>query len=206
MLNWCFTRAPPPQLRQPLSCCTKSLVYHTKNYLYHPISIYGNLVSKKPYVIQCVDEDGDGYFTWGHGNKPSNCPPWAYSQQDGDDSDWTLGHMNEYGFCDTLSNNQPVYEYIYNDSTITTSTSVNRKLGVMRGATLTLNAHLSLSSGSKLLLDNGSTLVINGTYISGSKIQAYAGSKIILNNNARIQKPFEVPDGVELIINYGRID
>lgn len=34
----------------------------------------------------------------------------------------------------------------------------------------------------------------------------YAGSKIILNNGARISKPFEVPLGVELIINQGSIE
>lgn len=49
-------------------------------------------------------------------------------------------------------------------------------------------------------------MILDGTTIGGSYIQAYAGSKIVLNNGAKITKPFEVPLGVQLIINNGKIE
>ena len=53
---------------------------------------------------------------------------------------------------------------------------------------------------------NGATLIIDETYIDGSFLQPDPGSMIVLNNGARILKPFEIPIGVELIINEGAIE
>ncbi len=156
--------------------------------------------------IICEDRDGDGLFNWGIGLKPSHCPAWAPNDSDGDDSDPTKGHMNEYGFCSELPSNHPVYEYIANDSTLTNPQTRTTYLGILRGATVTFQTQQSFSNNAKLLLDNGATLILNGTLINGTEIQPYAGSKIILNNGARISKPFEVPVGVELIINQGSIE
>ena len=156
--------------------------------------------------IAVEDADGDGYFNWGIGSKPSHCPAWAPDDDDGDDSDPTKGHMDEFGFCNELPSNHPVYEYIVNDSTLTNPESRTAYLGILRGATVTFQTQQSFSNNAKLLLDNGATLILNGTLINGTEIQPYAGSKIILNNGARISKPFEVPVGVELIINQGSIE
>ena len=46
--------------------------------------------------IVCTDNDGDGYYTWGIGPKPSYCPP-CPDEPDGDDSDPCLGPMDAYG-------------------------------------------------------------------------------------------------------------
>lgn len=155
----------------------------------------------------CVtDDDGDGYFTWGSGPKPSHCPAWAPDNHDGDDSNSLLGQINEYGFCDTLSVNRPMYEYIKKDSTLTITENRSNYLGILRGACVVVQAQQTFASGRKLLLDNGATLIVDGTVINGSCIQSYSGSKIILNNNGRITKPFEVPVGVELIILKGKIE
>lgn len=77
---------------------------------------------------------------------------------------------------------------------------------MLTSATFTITAQQSFSNGTKLLLDNGATMILDGTTIGGSYIQAYAGSKIVLNNGAKITKPFEVPLGVQLIINNGKIE
>ncbi|MCK4748049.1 MAG: hypothetical protein KAT15_13455, partial [Bacteroidales bacterium] len=61
-------------------------------------SYYGP-VSSKNYDesdIICVDNDGDGYYTWGIGPKPAHCPL-CPDEPDGDDSNPCLGPMNEYG-------------------------------------------------------------------------------------------------------------
>ena len=49
-------------------------------------------------------------------------------------------------------------------------------------------------------------LIINGITINGSYIRPYPGSKVVLNNGAKILKPFNVPIGVEFIINKGSIE
>lgn len=58
--------------------------------------------------IVCSDDDEDGYYFWGVGPKPSNCPSWIPNEPDGDDSDSCLGPIDEYGICDTLTINPAI--------------------------------------------------------------------------------------------------
>ena len=53
------------------------------------------------------DNDGDGYYNWGIGPKPSNCPSWIPDTPDGDDSNAAEGPMDEYGVCE--SNHADIY-------------------------------------------------------------------------------------------------
>ncbi len=46
--------------------------------------------------VLCVDNDNDGYYTWGIGPKPVYCPE-SPDEPDGDDTDPCIGSMNEYG-------------------------------------------------------------------------------------------------------------
>ncbi len=52
--------------------------------------------------IVCSDNDGDGYYFWGIGNRPAHCPP-SNVLPDGDDSNADIGPMDEDGtFSKTL--------------------------------------------------------------------------------------------------------
>lgn len=53
------------------------------------------------YTVVFEDRDGDGYYWWGLGPKPANCP--GPDQADGDDSDPTLGPLDQYGYCMLLT-------------------------------------------------------------------------------------------------------
>ena len=66
------------------------------------------------YDVVCEDADGDGYYWWGLGPKPANCP--GPDLADGDDSDPTLGPLDEYGYC-TVINGAPVIA-ISSDKTV----------------------------------------------------------------------------------------
>ena len=46
--------------------------------------------------VLCVDNDHDGYYSWGIGPKPAYCPE-SPDEPDGDDTDPCIGPMNEYG-------------------------------------------------------------------------------------------------------------
>jgi PKD repeat protein len=52
--------------------------------------------------IACVDADGDGYYAWGIGPKPAQCPASSPAQPDGDDSDKCKGPMDQYGYVTNL--------------------------------------------------------------------------------------------------------
>ena len=60
------------------------------------------------YQVICEDRDGDGYFWWGLGEKPATCT--GPDTPDGDDSDPTLGPLDEYGYC-MLLNSSPVADF-----------------------------------------------------------------------------------------------
>lgn len=51
--------------------------------------------------IPCFDKDGDGYYYWGSGEKPSTCPD-CPDEPDADDSDPTIGPMNEFGHTEEV--------------------------------------------------------------------------------------------------------
>jgi hypothetical protein len=68
--------------------------------------------------INCLDSDGDGFYCWGIGSKPPQCPP-CPDETDGDDSNPCLGPMDEYGNISQIIVNMPVAENMqlyYGDS------------------------------------------------------------------------------------------
>ncbi|WP_163325186.1 PKD domain-containing protein [Draconibacterium mangrovi] len=72
------------------------------------------------YEVVCTDNDGDGYYWWGLGEKPANCPP-CPDLADGDDSDPTKGPRDEYGYCMPINGTPiPVANFT------STSTSINK--------------------------------------------------------------------------------
>lgn len=44
---------------------------------------------------QCLDKDGDGFFNWGIGPKPSSCPPCAPDDEDWNDNDPSRAIMDK---------------------------------------------------------------------------------------------------------------
>ena len=62
------------------------------NVLFPPVSG----LNFKDADITCLDADGDGFYNWGIGLKPSQCPL-CPDQPDGDDSNPCIGPMDEYG-------------------------------------------------------------------------------------------------------------
>lgn len=47
--------------------------------------------------VRCVDFDGDGYYNWGYGPKPSTCPSCAPDIKDWNDDDATVAEIDQYG-------------------------------------------------------------------------------------------------------------
>ncbi len=64
--------------------------------------------------IKCYDKDGDGYYFWGIGPKPSQCPN-CPADKDGDDSNPGLGPMDSNGFCTIINTYNASFEKDWNN-------------------------------------------------------------------------------------------
>lgn len=62
-------------------------------YLYAPVS---SMLMDESDIV-CADKDGDGFYSWGIGSKPSHCPD-CPDEADGNDSEPCIGPMDEYGY------------------------------------------------------------------------------------------------------------
>lgn len=74
-----------------------------------------------PRDVNCTDMDGDGYYWWGLGPKPVTCT--GPDQPDGDDSDPTLGPLDQYGYCTPLGF-PPVADFKAESTTVSEDTPV----------------------------------------------------------------------------------
>lgn len=137
--------------------------------------------------VICEDRDGDGYYFWGSGDKPSHCPSCAPDEPDGDDSNPRLTAMNEYGqFLPTIQ---------LTDVVITTNVqwNVNDTLCgdvyIQDNAALTItNANITLHPLSHILVEEGGTLIVDNATILNADIVVNAGGSLIVLNEGILQQ------------------
>ena len=81
---------------------------------------------KQNYTVQCVDNDKDGYYWWGIGAKPANCPS-CPDTPDGNDADATLGPLDAYGNCTQLNSTPmaPVADFTSDKTAVNENTNIN---------------------------------------------------------------------------------
>ena len=160
--------------------------------------------------IVVEDLDGDGYFNWGIGPKPAHCPAWAPDEEDGDDSDFLKGPMDEYGYCEEFPINGKRYIYIDNDTTLSLSSPVYNHYVIWKGATVTITQDISYDNGSKLIIDKNSTLIIDGATLNNVTLLPQAGSSTIIRNDGNIihhtSGEFEIPLGATFELQHGIVE
>ena len=155
--------------------------------------------------ISCVDEDGDGYYFWGIGDKPSHCPSWAPDTPDGDDSDINFGPLNQYGLLQSL----PSGITIKTPKTYSGSVSESRRIGIVNGGTLTITGSTTLTGNAKIRVCENGILIIDGGSLNDAKIEMVPGGKLIIRNNGTINmaygENFNAPAGALVEIEEGEI-
>lgn len=78
---------------------TPTLPFEYKYYPYNnPSAASPALASALLASARGYDRDNDGYYWWGIGPRPGNLPTNAKWEEDSDDSDASIGPMNQYGF------------------------------------------------------------------------------------------------------------
>ena len=78
----------------------------------YPVLSY-QLISAISQPAPAYDRDNDGYYWWGIGPRPKNLPASAKLEEDSDDSDASIGPMNQYGFPTLLKD----YDLYIKDNT-----------------------------------------------------------------------------------------
>ena len=156
--------------------------------------------------IVCSDADGDGYYLWGLGPKPSHCPSWAPDTPDGDDSDINYGPIDAYGNLQQL----PAGVTIKTPTTYASNTTTSNHIGIVNGGKLTITGTTSLTGNGKIRVCEGGILEINGGTLQNADIDLIPGCQVIIKNNGTINmasgKEFYAPAGAVVEIPYGSIN
>lgn len=86
-------------IRNMVSSATPTLPFEYNYYpANNPSAASPALASALLTPAQACDKDNDGYYWWGIGPRPGNLPANAKWEEDSDDSDASIGPMNQYGF------------------------------------------------------------------------------------------------------------
>ena len=157
--------------------------------------------------IVCEDADGDGYYFWGIGPKPANCPSWVPDTPDGDDSNINLGAMDEYGILQTL---QPNGTTINTAVTYSINQTINNRIGIVKNGTLTITGTTTLSGDAVIRVCENGTLIVDGGTLQSANLELIPGSHVIVRNNGTINmasgRNFDAPKGVVVDVEYGFIN
>lgn len=178
--------------------------------IYLTYTLSGNIRSSSysDNDIVCEDKDGDGYYFWGIGPKPSSCPSWIPDEPDGDDSNADYGPMNQYGYLDRIELSAPVR---ISSSTVWKDYKYLRgHLIVESGGSLTITNTTCMYKDALIIVNSGGTLIIDGGVIQRGDVKVKSGGTLILKNNGTIVKEdsdtFTTEVGAILKIDYGKIE
>ena len=168
-----------------------------------------------PNDIVCEDADGDGYFNWGIGERPSIIPSWAPTEEDGDDSDYTKGPIDEFGNLqvidpDNPENSDTIFIDMDDDFTYSIPKYTGQHIKIINEAYLTISSHLFCCRGVSITTEKDCRLIISGGLLENVILKPQPGSKIIIKNGGRIKHNkdvnFKIPLGVTLEQNHGKIE
>lgn len=173
-----------------------------KNYsITYPILLSRSLARN----IICEDADGDGYYFWGIGPKPSDCPDWIPDDSDGDDSEITYGPMDEYGNLEQLTCGKTINSLTpYTDQTLTC------RFGIVNGGCLTISGSTTMSGNGIIRVCEGGSLIVDGGTIQNANLVLVPGCTVIIRNGGVINmapgKSFDAPIGATVNIESGIIN
>lgn len=153
------------------------------------------------------DRDGDGYFNWGIGSRPSSVPEWVPYIRDGDDSDNSKGTLDQYGYCADLAAN--IADTLLYDRDGSLRDHIEQSIKIARGATVVIESNISCLGYSSITIDENSTLIIDGYKLRNADIHMKPQSHLIIRNGGEIYlkryESFDVPLGATVDISEGAI-
>lgn len=163
--------------------------------------------------IVCEDADGDGYYFWGIGQKPSFCPAWIPNTPDGNDSDATKGELylqppHVIGDLEDLSSGISTIT-INGNMQYTTRKSVKSHIRITTNSSLTVKDILNMFGRVTITIESGGELIIDGGVITNADISFTSGSKLTIKNGGKLvvrtNTDFNAPTGALVDITQGQI-
>ncbi len=151
-------------------------------YIQTPLLNLGSEPDPQMNDIAWADLDGDGFYWWGIGHKPTNCPGLEIDE-DCDDSDPNVGpYDSNYGctpICDFVDN--PIH--ITSNTTISNDHFYNRNIIVKNNSKLVVTSTLSFAENTKIIVENGSQLIIDGGHLTSGCSSMWEGIEVWGDNN-----------------------
>lgn len=139
---------------------------------------------------RCItDGDMDGYYTWGSGSKPTNLPIWIPDEQDGDDTNPSIGSIDEFGNCDTLTIIPSVTWYINSSVNYNSTDSLTYpNIVIVQDGYLNItNATMTMKRDATIRVKNGGKLAVNGGQIYEASIVVESGGTLIINHGGMVR-------------------
>jgi hypothetical protein len=154
------------------------------------------------------DADGDGYYTWGLGSKPADCPSWIPAQPDADDSDSTKYYMDEYGYLHDVPQREPCTLTV-DCNNYSENLAQYNSITIPYGCTYTLFGSMIGIGNASIIVENGGKLIIDGGIWANAKLYLNSGSTLEIKNGGKIYmsstRNIEAPIGSIVNIENGEI-
>lgn len=162
--------------------------------------------------IKVRDEDGDGYYNWGIGRRPSSCPSWIPDEEDGDDSNHNKGPLSSYGIEADISRENMDVVFIDEDTEFTIDLPVLEHIvvrNITNNSTFTISHTLLCNHNATFRIEPSCSLVVDGGCIRNPNLDVAAGASVEIKNGGQIllydDDTFNIPLGATLTINEGII-
>lgn len=177
------------------------------------MTLYDEGIITKEYDeddIICEDADGDGYYFWGIGPKPSTCPEYAMYLPDFDDSNPFIGSINSNGIIENINPEERDTIDLLNISFIEYDHHCYNHLVLLGGEYTDMIYDIYFHNGAKIFLRSGSELTLRECILYNVEIIMEPGSKLIIDEGAKIKlrhgTSFEAPMGAIVEIIHGSIE
>ena len=195
------------------------LMIHDKPSMIDPISlnfpfeirdVVANTLLYTSNDVVCEDADGDGYYFWGLGPKPTNIPSWIPDEPDGDDSDPNMGPMDAYGYLRDLSEEDTDTIFITNTEYEMIPRHCRKYIVVTNGATWNIENDFYFHNGVKVIVQHGGKLLVaNHAQLTDIEMVLEPGGNLSLGEGAvvylRQGTELYVPIGATLNVNNAEI-
>jgi C1A family cysteine protease len=162
------------------------------------------------YVL-CEDADGDGYFFWGLGPRPSTLPSWAPLYMDMDDSNPDIGGYINENYYEIINPENVDTLYINSPNTTTVGGYDYRHIVINDGGSFLINRDYYFCNGAKVVIKSGGELIIkNEAIVYNGNIELRPGGTISIKEGSALRMPqgrsFEAPVGAIVEIENGSIE
>jgi len=129
--------------------------------------------------VECLDEDGDGYYYWGIGDKPAHCDS-CPDVQDCDDSNpfYTYYDSSYDCYVDCSSISYDTVPLTITSSTVLLPGPYNSDIVINNGAVLEINDKVLFQEDCKIIVKPGAQLIINGGILTNACDSMWHGVQV----------------------------